>query len=245
MIARELTEFFAGFAPNGRPVAQRLGDAAFLSNVNACYRRALLGRDPLRRRGLRRGPGLRAAMLEQGWTKVYHPAPPSTTRTTTARWSSCAATSTNTADCVRRSATWSRSRRVAWLERSAASCRATGPGCASEATTPAPVPAGACGRPRTTRAEACFCARIARGAPAGPVAARLLAGAPGRYASRPPPRTGAGQAALGVGGALGARRPGAPADGRPPGCRARATAHRAGDPSVRAAAAVATTRSSR
>ena len=39
MIARELTEFFAGFAPNGRPVAQRLGDAAFLSNVNACYLR--------------------------------------------------------------------------------------------------------------------------------------------------------------------------------------------------------------
>ena len=40
MIARELTEFFAGFAPDGRPRVQRAGDASFLSNVNACYARA-------------------------------------------------------------------------------------------------------------------------------------------------------------------------------------------------------------
>ncbi len=40
MIARELTEFFAGLAPDGRPTIQRRGDNTFLSNVNACYARA-------------------------------------------------------------------------------------------------------------------------------------------------------------------------------------------------------------
>ena len=40
MIARELTEFFAGFSPDGDPVLQRAGDPIFLSNVNACYARA-------------------------------------------------------------------------------------------------------------------------------------------------------------------------------------------------------------
>src|SRR5205814_1228109 len=40
MISRELTEFFTGFAPEGRPAVQRGGDAEFLSNVNACYARA-------------------------------------------------------------------------------------------------------------------------------------------------------------------------------------------------------------
>ncbi|MET0810083.1 MAG: glycosyltransferase family A protein, partial [Thermoleophilaceae bacterium] len=35
MIARELTEFFAGFSPNGSPVLHRKGDVTFLSNVNA------------------------------------------------------------------------------------------------------------------------------------------------------------------------------------------------------------------
>jgi len=42
MIARELTHFFSGFAPDGRPVVQRTGDPTFLSNVNACYARACL-----------------------------------------------------------------------------------------------------------------------------------------------------------------------------------------------------------
>ncbi len=40
MIARELSEFFAGFAAGGAPVLQRSGDPTFLSNVNACYARA-------------------------------------------------------------------------------------------------------------------------------------------------------------------------------------------------------------
>ena len=90
MIARELTEFFAGFAPDGRPTLQRAGDPVFLSNVNACYLRDVLGGDPLRRRGVRGGPGLRArdarGRLDEGL-------PPrrggSRTPTTTARSSSC------------------------------------------------------------------------------------------------------------------------------------------------------------
>src|SRR5215210_8463367 len=39
MIARDLTQFFAGFSPDGSPALQREGDLAFLSNVNACYLR--------------------------------------------------------------------------------------------------------------------------------------------------------------------------------------------------------------
>src|SRR4051812_25841935 len=39
MIARELTEFFAGFSPNGTPRLLSSEDPMFLSNVNACYRR--------------------------------------------------------------------------------------------------------------------------------------------------------------------------------------------------------------
>src|SRR5207302_5339134 len=36
MISRELTEFFAGSAPDGRPAVQRGGAAAFLSHSDAC-----------------------------------------------------------------------------------------------------------------------------------------------------------------------------------------------------------------
>ena len=43
MVARELTEFFAGFSPNGTPALHRRGDLTFLSNVNACYLRRVLG----------------------------------------------------------------------------------------------------------------------------------------------------------------------------------------------------------
>src|SRR3954463_16274304 len=39
MIARELTEFFGGFAPDGAPALHRSGDLTFLSNVNASYAR--------------------------------------------------------------------------------------------------------------------------------------------------------------------------------------------------------------
>jgi glycosyltransferase involved in cell wall biosynthesis len=101
MIARELTEFFATFAPRAdatpgadnatgadaaphpgappdanaasRPVVQRHGDAEFLSNVNACYRRACW--EELRFRELRysEDQAFGADLLAAGWLKVYHP----------------------------------------------------------------------------------------------------------------------------------------------------------------------------
>src|SRR2546430_1209802 len=40
MIARELEEFVGAFSPSGEPVVQRVGDAPFLSNVNACVARS-------------------------------------------------------------------------------------------------------------------------------------------------------------------------------------------------------------
>ena len=47
---------------------------AFLSNVNACYRRDCWERAPLRRRRLRRGPGVRAARCSApAGAKVFHP----------------------------------------------------------------------------------------------------------------------------------------------------------------------------
>ncbi len=73
MIARELTEFFAGFAPNGRPSLQRRGDLTFLSNVNACYSRACW--DELRFPDVpySEDQAFGRAMLEAGWVKAYHP----------------------------------------------------------------------------------------------------------------------------------------------------------------------------
>ena len=73
MIARELTEFFAAFAPDGRPVEHGADGPVFLSNVNACYSRVCW-------RGIRfpdvayaEDQGFARAMLAAGWTKVYHP----------------------------------------------------------------------------------------------------------------------------------------------------------------------------
>ena len=73
MIARELTEFFATFTPDGRPVVQRLGDPTFLANVNACYARACW--EELRFRDLEysEDQAFGADLLKAGWTKVYHP----------------------------------------------------------------------------------------------------------------------------------------------------------------------------
>ena len=59
MIARELTEFFAGFAPDGGPALHRAGDLTFLSNVNACYSRACWEELRFPDARLLRGPGLR------------------------------------------------------------------------------------------------------------------------------------------------------------------------------------------
>jgi glycosyltransferase involved in cell wall biosynthesis len=73
MIARELTEFFAGFAPEGAPVVQGRGGPAFLSNVNACYARACWQGIRFRELEYSEDQAFGADMLERGWRKVYHP----------------------------------------------------------------------------------------------------------------------------------------------------------------------------
>jgi len=74
MIARELTQFFAGFAPDGLPVVQRTGDPSFLSNVNACYARACWEEIRFRDIAYSEDQAFGADMLTAGWSKVYHPA---------------------------------------------------------------------------------------------------------------------------------------------------------------------------
>jgi O-antigen biosynthesis protein len=73
MIARELTEFFATFAPNGVPVVQRSGDPEFLSNVNACYSRACWAEIRFAEVDYAEDQAFGRAMLAAGWAKVYHP----------------------------------------------------------------------------------------------------------------------------------------------------------------------------
>jgi len=73
MIARELTEFFATFAPDGRPTVQRSGDPTFLSNVNACYARECWEQVRFRDVGYSEDQAFGADMLGAGWSKVYHP----------------------------------------------------------------------------------------------------------------------------------------------------------------------------
>jgi glycosyltransferase involved in cell wall biosynthesis len=73
MIARELSEFFAGLAPDRRPVVQRSGDPAFLSNVNACYARTCWEEIRFRDVGYSEDQAFGADMLAAGWVKVYHP----------------------------------------------------------------------------------------------------------------------------------------------------------------------------
>jgi O-antigen biosynthesis protein len=73
MIARELTEFFAGMAPDGRPALQRRGELAFLSNVNACYARDCWAELRFPDLDYAEDQAFGAAMLEAGWVKVFHP----------------------------------------------------------------------------------------------------------------------------------------------------------------------------
>jgi GT2 family glycosyltransferase/glycosyltransferase involved in cell wall biosynthesis len=73
-IARELTEFFAGFAPDGRPALQRPGDPTFLSNVNACYARACWEELRFRDVAYSEDQAFGADLIEAGWVKVYQPA---------------------------------------------------------------------------------------------------------------------------------------------------------------------------
>jgi len=73
MIARELAQFFATFAPDGRPHVQRAGDASFLSNVNACYARACWQEIRFRDVAYAEDQAFGVDLLAAGWTKVYHP----------------------------------------------------------------------------------------------------------------------------------------------------------------------------
>jgi glycosyltransferase involved in cell wall biosynthesis len=73
MIARELTDFFAGFAPDGRPAVQRPGDPTFLSNVNACYSRACWEEVRFREIAYSEDQAFGSDLLSAGWAKVYHP----------------------------------------------------------------------------------------------------------------------------------------------------------------------------
>jgi glycosyltransferase involved in cell wall biosynthesis len=73
MIARELTEFFAGFSPDGQPALQRAGGETFLSNVNACYSRACWEEIHFREVPYSEDQAFGADMLEAGWLKAYHP----------------------------------------------------------------------------------------------------------------------------------------------------------------------------
>jgi glycosyltransferase involved in cell wall biosynthesis len=73
MIARELVEFFAGFAPDGNPVVQRSGDPTFLANVNACYRRECWESIRFPDVAYSEDQAFGKAMLAAGWEKVYHP----------------------------------------------------------------------------------------------------------------------------------------------------------------------------
>jgi glycosyltransferase involved in cell wall biosynthesis/GT2 family glycosyltransferase len=74
MIARELTEFFHGFAPDGRPALHRRGDPTFLSNVNACFARACWAELRFPDVAYSEDQAFGRAMLEAGWVKVFHPA---------------------------------------------------------------------------------------------------------------------------------------------------------------------------
>jgi O-antigen biosynthesis protein len=94
MIARELTEFFAGFeavrpdgdhaggtrengasaSPAHAPVTQRTGGPTFLSNVNACYARACWEEIRFREIAYSEDQAFGVDLLEAGWIKVYQPA---------------------------------------------------------------------------------------------------------------------------------------------------------------------------
>jgi glycosyltransferase involved in cell wall biosynthesis/GT2 family glycosyltransferase len=73
MIARELSDFFASFTPDGRPVVQSAGMPSFLSNVNACYARACWSEIRFRDVAYAEDQAFGADLLAAGWKKVYHP----------------------------------------------------------------------------------------------------------------------------------------------------------------------------
>ncbi|MCW3011145.1 MAG: hypothetical protein JWO90_1549 [Solirubrobacterales bacterium] len=75
MIARELEAFFATHeAPGGGPAVQRAGDQAFLSNVNAAYRRDCWEALRFADVPYSEDQAFAQSMLAQGWAKAYVPA---------------------------------------------------------------------------------------------------------------------------------------------------------------------------
>ena len=74
MIARELEAFFALHAgPQGGPAVQRMGDDAYLSNVNAAYLRECWEQLRFADVPYSEDQGFGRAMLAAGWAKVFHP----------------------------------------------------------------------------------------------------------------------------------------------------------------------------
>ena len=75
MIARELDAFFAGHADpaTGGPSVQRRGDLAWLSNVNAAYRRDCWEAIGFGDLPYSEDQAFGQAMLADGWAKVFHP----------------------------------------------------------------------------------------------------------------------------------------------------------------------------
>jgi GT2 family glycosyltransferase/glycosyltransferase involved in cell wall biosynthesis len=74
MVARELTDFFAGFAaPDGGTAVQGAGDPTFLSNVNACYRRACWEKVRFRDVPYAEDQAFGRDALAAGWLKAYAP----------------------------------------------------------------------------------------------------------------------------------------------------------------------------
>jgi glycosyltransferase involved in cell wall biosynthesis len=73
MIARELTEFFAGFSPGGGAVVQGSDGPVFLSNVNACYLRRCWEELRFPDVPYAEDQAFARDMLAAGWSKVFQP----------------------------------------------------------------------------------------------------------------------------------------------------------------------------
>ena len=74
MVARELTEFFAGFSPGGGPVVRGRDEKPYLSNVNAVYRRACWSELRFRDVAYAEDQAFARDLLERDWLIAYHPA---------------------------------------------------------------------------------------------------------------------------------------------------------------------------
>lgn len=74
MVARELTDVFAAFSPDGSVAIQAPGDPAFLSNVNAAYRRACWDAVRFRDVPYSEDQAFGVDLLQAGWLKAYAPA---------------------------------------------------------------------------------------------------------------------------------------------------------------------------